>query len=64
MTLHLWLCDDSQLPANDACRVQVEDIVALFEHCRAKSIVQPNGPLTLKPWSLREFTILEPGFGS
>lgn len=58
--LHLWRCDDSTIPADDACRMQVENFDALFEHCRAKSIVHPNGPLTLKPWGLREFTILEP----
>lgn len=45
VTLHLWRCDDPDNPANDACRMAVECIDALFEHCRKESIVHPNGSL-------------------
>lgn len=56
----LWACDDPALPRNDACRIRVSEIDALHAHCQSHAAVHPNGSLELKPWGLREFTVLDP----
>lgn len=42
------------------CRIQVEDIDALYEECRALDVIHPNGALETKPWGDREFSIYDP----
>src|SRR5438067_1817224 len=37
----------------------VEGIDGLFEAYSAKSVIHPNGRLELKPWGVREFSILD-----
>ena len=64
VTLHLWRCADRVIAENTACRMQVEDIDEWYAHCRLQGVVHPNGPLALKPWGLREFTVLDPQGGA
>lgn len=40
-------------------RVGVEGIDELYEACRARGIVHPNGALGRRPWGLREFAVLD-----
>ena len=58
--LHFWLTKDAALPKASGCRIHVTGIDAWYSICQAAGIVHPNGPLTTKPWGLREFAILDP----
>jgi catechol 2,3-dioxygenase-like lactoylglutathione lyase family enzyme len=40
-------------------RIRVSGIDELYEHCRGRGIVHPNGPLEAKPWGAREFAVLD-----
>jgi catechol 2,3-dioxygenase-like lactoylglutathione lyase family enzyme len=57
--IHFWLCNDSRIPGETGCRINVEGIDALFKDYSAKNIVHPKDPLSLKPWGLREFSIVD-----
>jgi hypothetical protein len=57
--IHLGLTDDSSLPKNTQCRVNVAGIEALYAACTAQGIVHPKGPLTVQPWGFREFSVLD-----
>jgi hypothetical protein len=58
--IHFWLCTDSRIPKETACRISVEGIEQLFKTFSAKGIIHPNDPLALKPWGFWEFSILDP----
>ena len=57
--IHFWLCDDPQVPRATGCRINVEGIDALFAQFSAEGVIHPNDPLSIKPWGLREFSILD-----
>jgi len=48
------------LAGTASCRVHVSEIEALYELCKECGIVHPNGPLSDKPYGLREFAVLDP----
>lgn len=58
--IHFWLCDDARIPKETACRIAVEGIETLYAAYAARGIIHPNGALALKPWGVREFSILDP----
>ena len=51
---------ESFIAGTASCRIAVDGIDALYEHCTAAGIVHPNGALTAQPWGSRDFTILDP----
>jgi hypothetical protein len=57
--LHFWLCVDPRIPKETGCRITVEGIDGLFEAYAAEAVIHPNGRLELKPWGVREFSILD-----
>lgn len=57
--LHFWLCTDPRIPHETACRIEVEDIDALFAEMAKLDVIHPNGHLENKPWGVREFSILD-----
>lgn len=57
--IHLWLCTDPRVPNETGCRVTVEGIDGLYEVFSAQGVIHPNGNLSLKPWGVREFSILD-----
>ena len=57
--IHLWLCEDRRIAESTSCRINVQGIDELFEECRERDIVHPNGALVTKPWGLREFTVVD-----
>lgn len=57
--IHLWKCDDPQIPKNTGCYVRVTEVDKLYEVYKALNIIHPNGPLTDRPWEMREFSILD-----
>jgi hypothetical protein len=58
--LHFWLCHDSRIPAETACRIAVAGIEQLFQDYSTKGVIHPNGALALKPWGVLEFSVLDP----
>ena len=57
--IHFWLCTDPALPKATGCRINVSGIDELFATYSKLGVIHPNDPLTLKPWGLREFSILD-----
>lgn len=57
--LHFWRCADPRVPKETGCRITVEGIDDLYEAYWAESVIHPNGRLELKPWGVREFSILD-----
>ncbi|MGR3484997.1 MAG: bleomycin resistance protein [Paracoccaceae bacterium] len=48
---------ESFLAGTASCRILVSGIDALHARMAARSVVHPNGPLTDKPYGLREFAV-------
>ncbi|MGV3761589.1 bleomycin resistance protein [Parapedobacter sp.] len=40
--------------------IRTDDIDNLYKSCAANGLVHPNGPLEMKPWGQREFSLLDP----
>ncbi|TAJ55870.1 MAG: VOC family protein [Chitinophagaceae bacterium] len=59
ISIHLWRCDDENIPKNTGCYIYVDEIDALYKECSDLGIVHPNGKLETKPWKLRQFSILD-----
>lgn len=58
MELHLWKCDDKAIPESSSCYIRVENIESLYEkYNNGHRIVVP---LTLQPWGMTEFYIMDP----
>jgi hypothetical protein len=57
--IHFWLCTDPAVPRATGCRINVSGIDALFANYSKLGVIHPNDPLSLKPWGLREFSILD-----
>ena len=57
--VHLWLCQDPELPKDTSCRFQVSGIDELYQAYHAQGVIHPNGALETKPWGFREFTALD-----
>lgn len=57
--IHFWLCTDPTVPRATACRINVSNIEALFANYSQLGVIHPNDPLSVKPWGLREFSILD-----
>lgn len=45
---------------HSACYLRVQDIETLYADCQAQGLVHPRGPLQLKPWGQKEFTVVDP----
>lgn len=57
--LHLWLCDDEDIPKNTGCYIEVTDIEALYKAYQKEDIIHPNGKLEIKPWQMKQFSVLD-----
>ena len=57
--IHFWLCTDPAVPHTTGCRIHVSDIETLFASYSKLGVIHPNDPLSVKPWGLREFSILD-----
>jgi len=58
--IHFWLCTDPHIAQATGCRINVADIGQLFDTYSALGVIHPNDPLSVKPWGLHEFSILDP----
>jgi Glyoxalase superfamily protein len=57
--IHLWQCDDPEIPKQTGCYVRVTGVKDLYEECQKLGVVHPNGKLEDKPWGIRQFSILD-----
>ena len=57
--VHFLLTDDSDVPRNTSCRIDVTGIDALYEEMSAAGVVHPNGPLQEQPWGMKEFAVID-----
>ncbi len=57
--LHLWICDDENIPKNTGCYIRLDEIETFYAECLKQNIVHPNGKLELKPWNIYQFSILD-----
>ena len=61
LEIHFTPIDIREVLENTVLRVQVRgDITEFYRHCQTLGCVHPNAPLTVKPWGLREFGVLDP----
>ncbi|MCX7600766.1 MAG: bleomycin resistance protein [Meiothermus sp.] len=60
LRLHFYHEPSPQIGQNYALRLEVDEEDLLYVGCEAAGIVHPNGKLENKPWSTREFTVLDP----
>ncbi|MHA8067402.1 VOC family protein [Aquirufa sp. ROCK2-A2] len=59
ISIHLWCCDDENIPKNTGCYVYVNEIDELYGQCQSLGIVHPNGKLQHMAWGMRQFSILD-----
>ncbi|SHH66027.1 hypothetical protein [Massilia sp. CF038] len=57
--IHFWLTSDASVPRATGCRVNVDDIEALYQEYLALDVVHPDDLLGDKAWGKREFSILD-----
>ena len=58
--IHLWLCDNSEIPNNSSAYFHVTEIDDWYGYCERLGIVHPNAHLEDKPWGLKEFHAVDP----
>lgn len=59
MHLHLWPTNDPEIPKNTGCYVNVTEVDNLYAEYEPLGIVHPNGKLEIKPWEMKQFSILD-----
>lgn len=59
ISIHLWKCDDENIPKNTGCYINVNEIEKLYQEFSALHIIHPNGKLEVKPWDMKQFSILD-----
>ena len=57
--LHFYKCADKKIADNTSCRIDVENVEALYSEFGPSGAIHPNGLLETKPWGVKEFSILD-----
>ena len=57
--IHLWKCDDPEIPKNTGCYIRVTEVDTIYEELKKLEVIHPNGALENKPWRVRQFSILD-----
>ena len=57
--IHLWECDNEEIPKNTGCYVNVIGIEKLYSDFLALEIIHPNGKLQEMEWGMKQFSILD-----
>lgn len=64
--IHGWVGDgraegaERQLAGSASCRIAVEGVADLYDHCTSLGVVHPSAHLRHQPWGVDEFGILDP----
>lgn len=59
ISIHLWQCNDENIPKNTGCYVYVDQIQDLYQELSNLNFIHPNGKLETKPWGMKQFSILD-----
>ncbi len=59
ITLHLWPCNDPEIPKATGCYINVTEVEKLYDEYQTVGVVHPNGPLKEMPWKMKQFSILD-----
>lgn len=59
LEIHLWPCNDKHAPSVTSCLVIVKNIEALYDEYKQSNVIHPHGALELKPWGMKQFSILD-----
>jgi catechol 2,3-dioxygenase-like lactoylglutathione lyase family enzyme len=51
---------ESFIAGTASCSIEVAGVDELYEHCRDRGVVHPNGHIEDTEWATREFAILDP----
>jgi catechol 2,3-dioxygenase-like lactoylglutathione lyase family enzyme len=58
--IHLWQCKDENLPKNTGCYIRYgRNIEDLYLKYSKAAIIHEHGKLELKPWGMKQFSILD-----
>jgi len=57
---HFFHSDDSHLYLWFCCRIQMNSLENIYELCKSRGILHPNGDIADKEYGHREFSILDP----
>ncbi len=57
--IHLWPTEDQEIPKNTGCYVRVTEVENLYNEYQLKGIIHPQGKLDVKPWQMKQFSILD-----
>jgi hypothetical protein len=57
--LHLWPCNDPDIPKNTGCYINVKEIDKLYAQYEPLGVIHPEGKLEEKPWRMKQFSILD-----
>ena len=57
--LHFFLTTDKHLCENSGCYIYVSNIEDFYSRMSALDIIHPNGRLEVKPWGMKEFSVLD-----
>ena len=59
ISIHLWQCNDENIPKNTGCYVYVDQIQDLYQELSNLNFIHPNGKLETTPWGMKQFSILD-----
>lgn len=57
--IHLWKCNDPEIPKTTSCRIRVEGIDDLHVELEPRGVLHPRGAIADKPYGLREFSVVD-----
>jgi catechol 2,3-dioxygenase-like lactoylglutathione lyase family enzyme len=59
ISIHLWPTNIPELPKNTGCYIYVSEVDKLYAEYSALELVHPNGKLEIKPWKMKQFSVLD-----
>ena len=51
---------ESFIAGTASCSIEVSGVDELYEHCKGRDVVHPNGDIGDTEWGTREFAVLDP----
>ena len=60
LEIHFFRSENPDIAQWTSFRIGVNGLDALYERAQARGIVHPQGKLEVKPWGLREFSVIDP----
>jgi len=58
ISIHLWPTNIPE-PKNTGCYIYVSKVDKLYAEYSALGLIHPNGKLDIKPWKMKQFSVLD-----